>query len=156
MFDSLLSLLDAIHTHCPNIHSHTYTHQTKTQGSAERHRHRSTTTSKPPEPCTGRRCRASARSGATCMISYKPGATGTVCEWGQGTTSTSPDISSFTLNGSSSSSSSNSGISIGSSAGDYYLRFCIFSAALLKEKKDGWVTEKVHPVWVFLASRDEL
>lgn len=36
-------------------------------------------TSRPTESYTGRHCRDSARSGAMCTISSRPGATGTVC-----------------------------------------------------------------------------
>lgn len=36
---------------------------------------------------------------------------------------------------------------LSSSGGEYFLRFCIFSAALLKVTKG---KGKVHPTWVFL------
>lgn len=52
------------------------------------------------------------------------------------------DNSSITLNSS-------------SSGGEYYLRFCVFSAALLKETTRGKKGE-VHPVWVFYACHDVL
>ncbi|KAF4768670.1 hypothetical protein N7455_012346 [Penicillium solitum] len=42
---------------------------------------------------------------------------------------------------------------LGSSGGEYFLRFCVFSAALLKATKG---KDNVHPIWVFFACRDAL
>ncbi|OQD65190.1 hypothetical protein PENPOL_c006G01076 [Penicillium polonicum] len=42
---------------------------------------------------------------------------------------------------------------LSSSCGEYFLRFCVFSAALLKASK-GKVNR--HPIWVFFACRDTL
>lgn len=41
-----------------------------------------------------------------------------------------------------------------SNGSEYYLRFCIFSAALLKEIRGE--KNEVHPVWVFYACREVL
>ncbi|KAJ5374778.1 hypothetical protein N7517_006784 [Penicillium concentricum] len=48
----------------------------------------------------------------------------------------------------------NSTVSASSNSGDeYFLRFCVFSAALLKATKG---KGEVHPIWVFYACRDVL
>ncbi|CAG8906343.1 unnamed protein product [Penicillium egyptiacum] len=73
------------------------------------------------------------RTGATCTIYSRPGATGTVC------VTRAKDSSTIST--------------VGSSGGEYFLRFCVFSAALLKATKG---KDKVHPIWIFYACRDVL